>query len=94
MRPGNKRYGHSSEGKRISPVFPNHSKDKYDINKPINFYKDGAGELNYDPSLGWLFPPPWADGKPMSSEDYKSSANEKCSTNFLKKSNGLPGGRL
>ena len=94
MRSLNKKYGNSPEGKRITPVYPNHEKDKYPRNAPIDFYKQGAGDLNYDPELGWVQPNSTLDGEPLASSDYTMSVDEKSSTNFLRKSNGLPGGRM
>lgn len=94
MRSSNKKYGPSPEKKRITPVPPNYHKDKYTRNQPIDFYKQGAGDFNYDPEMGWLQPNSTVTKKPAASDEYTMSVDEKSSTNFLRKTNGLPGGRI
>lgn len=82
----NFRFGKSKDKKRISEKKMNYGEMEHDFNKPADFNKESFGEINYDPTLGWI------DIK-YYGRDSELSFNNLFSTNHLNRKDGLPGSR-
>ncbi len=81
----NKRTGKSLEQKRIFPKRPDVMDSGKRENAPCDFNKEGRGQINYDPILGWI-PVKYLGGETV-------GISYKHSTNHLKRVDGLPGSR-
>ena len=87
----NKKYGPNHERKFLkdtSPAFSNHQKGSLDY--AVNFSKQMGGVINYNPQVGYFFPPP--EGvKPNQIEFFKAKSDHNINWEFRCK--GLPGSR-
>jgi len=80
----NKRFGKNNEKKRIQRKPPNFSLVQNSLNKPIDFNKEGYGQVNYDPIYGWL-------EQNYMGADAEGTVDAKYSTNQYRRVDGLPG---
>lgn len=86
MSKPNQRYGPSGEGKRIKKKPCSFSLSESERNHPLDFNRDSYGEINYDPLYGWIV-------KNYFGKNAVGSQDANFSTNFLRRSDGLPGSR-
>jgi len=80
----NKRFGKNNDKKRVFRKPSNFTLIEKAINKPLNFNKEGYGEINYDPVYGWL-------EQKYTGKDSEGTTDNKYSTNPYRRSDGLPG---
>ena len=83
----NSRFGRNSESKRIKKKTCSFSLSESERNIPLDLNRDSYGELNYDPKFGWIV-------KNYFGKDSSGVNDENFSTNYLRRSDGLPGSRI
>jgi|SaaInlStandDraft_1057018.scaffolds.fasta_scaffold267361_1 hypothetical protein len=87
----NRKYGPSHEKKTIEdtpPAFANHQKGSLDYS--VNFVKQMGGAINYNPQVGYFFPPP-VGTNPNEVEFLKAKSD--LNINWVFRCKGLPGSR-
>ncbi len=81
------RFGDNQEPKRIKRKPSNISSAEANRNIPSDPNKDGYGSFNYDPVHGWV-------QKNYFGAEAEGVQDGNYSTNYLRRSDGLPGSRV
>lgn len=86
MSNSSSRFGSNPEGKKIKRKISSFTLSEAGRNIPLDFNKDSYGALNYDPVYGWV-------NKNFFGKDAEGMQDGNFSTNYLRRSDGLPGSR-